>query len=536
MPKSQTSVKDKDIINKINRLKKSGQFNMAVELCRSVLETDPLNADLHIKLGDLYLEWHLDIYQHRQYLDEAVTEFQMALETYLKSSSLHYKIALAFYYKGEFDKAAKRLKTALEIDDKFYEAYYLSAKILTKKGQFSEALELLENAIKYGGLMAARAHYLYAVLFRYRSGKDMGLKFKAFYHFCAAALKLIFDKQALGSIKRTISYVRFIPILTKGYFLEKSGKFDDAIELYLKGIEKAPRFLFFYVVLGDIYRQTGRFFDAVNEYRMAVWVDSANPIGYRSLCALYEEAGDYDSAINVYKKLINLQPTDATYYSNLGNLFYLKGEPQFAVSCYQTAITLNPNKNWTSIVAQTLGFILQESRENYDAAIAAYQTAGILNPNDIDVYISLGSAFYEKGDYGNALTVYRSALEIVPDNARIHCNLAYLLWGKGHIDEAVKEYETSIKIDPEYDIAYNNLGVIYLDDLGKVKEAVEMFEKAVKYNPNYALANYNLARATAIKGDKVTAAKLYRSALELNSFSGELDNNEIKLRIDDLFN
>lgn len=536
MQKSETSVKDKEIINKINRLKKSGKFDKAIEFCRSVLEKDPSNADLHIKLGDLYLEWHLDIYQHRQYLDEAVTEFQMALETYLKSAPLHYKIALAFYYKGEFDKASKRLKTALELDNKFYEAYYLSAKILTKKGQFTEALELLEKAIKCGGIKAARAHYLYAVLYRYRSGRDLGLKFKSFYHFCAAALKLIYDKQALDAIKRSISYAKFIPILTKGYFLEKSGKFDEAIALYLKGIEKAPRFLFFYIVLGDVYRQTGRFYDAVNEYRMAVWVDSSNPVGYRSLCALYEEAGDYDSAINVYKKLINLQPTDATYYSNLGNLFYLKGEPQFAVSCYQTAITLNPNKNWTSIVAQTLGFILQESRENYDAAIAAYQTAGILNPNDIDVYISLGSAFYEKGDYGNALTVYRSALEIAPENARIHCNLAYLLWGKGYLDEAIKEYETSIRIDPEYDIAYNNIGVIYLDDLGRVKEAIEMFEKAVKYNPNYALANYNLARATALKGDKVTAAKLYRSALELNIFSGELDSNEIKLRIDELFN
>ena len=54
-------------------------------------------------------------------------------------------------------------------------------------------------------------------------------------------------------------------------------------------------------------------------------------------------------------------------------------------------------------------------------------------------------------------------------------------WGKGDIDEAIKEYELSIKYDSTYDIAYNNLGVIYLDDLGRVQQAAELFEKAIKY-------------------------------------------------------
>jgi tetratricopeptide (TPR) repeat protein len=61
-----------------------------------------------------------------------------------------------------------------------------------------------------------------------------------------------------------------------------------------------------------------------------------------------------------------------------------------------------------------MGFVYQENKSDPDAAISAYQTAYVLTPEDIDIYVNLGSAFYDKEDYGNALAVYRQALE--PNN------------------------------------------------------------------------------------------------------------------------
>ena len=72
----------------------------------------------------------------------------------------------------------------------------------------------------------------------------------------------------------------------------------------------------------------------------------------------------------------------------------------------------------------------------------------------MEIYINLGSAYYDKGDFDNALTVYRKALELEPTNPQIHCNLGYLHWGKGDIDDAIKEYELSIRYNSDYDIAY----------------------------------------------------------------------------------
>lgn len=524
-----------EIRTKIDKMFKGGQIKKAVELCQSALKTDPTNADLHIRLGDLYLEWHLDIHQAKQYIDEAITEYQRAMESNLDSSLIHYKIGVALYYKGELDKALSHFNLCLEYDPKMSAAHFMIARTLTKKSAFTEAFTHIEKSLNTNQFNC-RAYYLKYLLLNYKSSKTFKSKFSANLNFMFFALTLAFDREAKREFFTKLSYIKYIPLFIKGYYLEKTRNMYRAIDLYSQAIDNTPRFLPLYILLGDVYRSIGKVSDAINEYRMALWLDPYNVTAYKSLCGIYEEQGDYDNAIEMYQKLIEIHPNDAVYYSNLANLLYLKGKFDAAISCYQTAVTLNPNRNWTSVIAQTLGYIFHESKENYDAAISAYQNASLLNPYDIDIYISLGSAFYDKGDYQNALTVYRTALEIDPNNARIHCNLGYLLWGKGLIDESIKEYELAIKLDPTYDIAYNNLGVIYLDDLGYVQKSIEMFQHAIDNNPNYALAQYNIGRALAITGNSVEAAKYYQIALDLNSYTNELDNNEIKSRIDNLFN
>ena len=76
----------KELDKKINKEYKVGNVKSAIELCQIGLQEDPTNADLHVRLGDLYLAWHLDIYNSCQYIDEAITEYQIALETYIDSA------------------------------------------------------------------------------------------------------------------------------------------------------------------------------------------------------------------------------------------------------------------------------------------------------------------------------------------------------------------------------------------------------------------------------------------------------------------
>ena len=40
-----------------------------IERCRLDLQKDPTNPALHVRLGDLYVKWHLDIFNAGQYID-----------------------------------------------------------------------------------------------------------------------------------------------------------------------------------------------------------------------------------------------------------------------------------------------------------------------------------------------------------------------------------------------------------------------------------------------------------------------------------
>lgn len=522
-------------LKKINKIYRKGDVQKAIELCQIGLQNDPTNANLHVRLGDLYLAWHLDIYNSFQYVDEAITEYQRALETYMDSAEIYFKIGQAQFFKGDLDKAVNYLNTALKKDEKYSKAYYLLAETYTKKARFSDAISYAKKSIKLKPFKNSCAHFLLYNLYKLSSFRDFKISLKSKFELILSFLTLPFDNQAIKNVVRGMSYLKFFPILMKGYYQIQTRGLSNAVDIYVQAIEEAPGFVPLYCLLGDIYRSMGQYDDAITEYKAAIWLDSLNIPAYRHLCQTYEEQGDYDSAIEIYQKLITILPNIPEFHSNLANIYYLKGEINDAISHYQAAITLNPNRQWTSVISQTLGYVHQQSGKDLDAAISAYQSAYLLTPEDIDIYINLGSAFYDKEDYDNALTVYRSALELDPANAKIHCNLGFLHWGKGDTDEAIKEYELAIEYDKTYDIAYNNLGVIYLDDLGRVQQAIELFTRAVEYNPNYALAHFNLARAITIKGDKIEAAKLYQIAQDINKVTNELDPKDITDKINDLF-
>ena len=525
----------KTIENENEKIINKSKVYAQIERCKLDLQKDPTNPLLHVRMGDLYLRRHLDIYNAEQFIDEAITEYQLAMESLLDSYEIYYKLGRAFYYKGDLDKAINYFTTSLEKKNNYYDAYYMLAETFVKKAHFTDAIDAAQAAIECSALRSSSAHYLLYKLYDASSFKNIKTKCRALWEKIQSIVLIPFDKTAISNIVSNLSYLRFLPLFLYGFYAIQIKNYGLAVDIYKSAIEIAPGFAPLYCVLGDIYLSTGYFEDAITEYKMAIWLDSFNIAAYRHLCRAYEEQGDYNQAIDIYNKLIAMAPNLPDLYSNLANIYYIKGEFDLAISNYQTAITLNPNPSWTSIIAQTMGFVYQENKSDPDAAISAYQTAYVLTPEDIDIYVNLGSAFYDKEDYNNALQIYRQALEFQPHNAKIHCNLGFLYWGKGDTEEAMKSYELAIKYNDSYDIAYNNLGVIYLDDLGRVKKSIELFKKAVETNPNYALAHFNLARAISIVGDKVEAAKLYQMAQDINKITMEIDPRDIAEKISELF-
>ena len=78
-----------------------------------------------------------------------------------------------------------------------------------------------------------------------------------------AVITLPFDKDAIKKVIESLTYIKFIPILFKGYLQVQTQGLDDALDVYINAIEKAPGFVPLYCLLGDIYSSLGRFEDAI---------------------------------------------------------------------------------------------------------------------------------------------------------------------------------------------------------------------------------------------------------------------------------
>ena len=137
----------KTIAEEDNHMRTKNKMFDKIEKCKTALKNDPTNPQLHVNMGDLYLQWHLDIFNAGQYIDEAITEYQLAMESLIDSYVIYYKLGVAFFYKGELDKAIKYLTTAIEKKNNYYEAYYMLSEVFVKKAHFTDAIDAAEAAV-----------------------------------------------------------------------------------------------------------------------------------------------------------------------------------------------------------------------------------------------------------------------------------------------------------------------------------------------------------------------------------------------------
>ena len=159
----------------------------------------------------------------------------------------------------------------------------------------------------------------------------------------------------------------------------------------------------------------------------------------------------------------------------------------------------------------------------------------VLDPNNIDIQLSLGDLYMAENDLDKAIKTYCDAITTDPLNYLSYAKAGLALWEKDYLEESVVAFHKSIELNPDFEIAQNNLGVVYLDGFGDPKESLDYFKTAININPNYTLAYFNLARAYQAMGDKPLAAEYYQMTLDLNKITEELSAKDIRKRLYDLF-
>jgi tetratricopeptide (TPR) repeat protein len=313
---------------------------------------------------------------------------------------------------------------------------------------------------------------------------------------------------------------------------------ETALDCYQKALNAAPASRDLLIKLATI---TQTFFpenvdDAIDYYNRLLEIEADNAQIYYELGHLYLKKEDKVHALVAFKLALEKDSENPFYNNSLAYAFVQAELYDDAIEYYQKAIKLNPDKEWTAIVCQALGAIYSQIKDNAEAAIASFQAGIILDPENSDIYLSLGDVYMAQGDLDAAIKSYCDSISVNSEDFRAYSKAGIALWEKDYMEEAIVAYHRAIDLNPEYDIAQNNLGVIYLDGIGAPDESLGYFKTAIDLNPNYTLAYFNAGRASQLIGEFEEAARYYQMALDLNRLTEELDEDDIKDRLYGLFN
>ena len=528
----------------------------------------------------------LAVEAHQRYLLKATNEdLTTAINCYIETikedpdqTSAYYRLATLLHKNGQIgvESAIEQCKKAVKINPNDANAHMYLGYFLSLNSEFDKAKEEFKIAIKLKP-SASRTRLVLALtcLEKIKNStekKTVNDFTNALYYGITGTLMSLFDKASIKMLLRNITDdINFTKYKAVGEFFEKINSEKKAYDVYLNAVDNSKKSISLYERMARIAIKKNRFdiaFDCLNN---VVILSDNDPMKVVNIIEFVEQYQNdkIDELIDFYTILANKYPELSKCYYELGHLYLKKDEkinalsafklalkydennPYYqnslayayvqleqydsAIELYKKALEANPNDEWTSVVAQALAAIYHQIKGNSEAAISMLQNSLLLTKNKSQIHEAIADIYYDIENLDNAIEYYNLALNEDLDNPKIYSRLAMAYWEKDCIEKAIIFYSKAIELDSSYDIAYNNLGVVFLDGLGDANRAAEYFKTAIEINPEYVLAHFNLARSHEILNEKITAAKQYQKTLNQKKKKNELDNKIIEERLYKLF-
>ncbi len=128
-------------------------------------------------------------------------------------------------------------------------------------------------------------------------------------------------------------------------------------------------------------------------------------------------------------------------------------------------------------------------------------------------------AFYARAVEKNpakAIGYMKTLIALYPDDSATHVNLGRTYQQTGRVPEALAEYREAIRIDPKFILAYANVGVTYLYQMGDVSSALPVCGRILELDPGNAWAQDCLGMSYFAKNELPQAQAAFEKAVAAN--------------------
>lgn len=133
-----------------------------------------------------------------------------------------------------------------------------------------------------------------------------------------------------------------------GVILKTLKRFDEALSVYRKAIEIAPKNATLFNNIANVFKELDAFKDAEAAYIQAITLNPAYANAHHNLGKLYKEFNLYEKAEYSYREALRYEPGSIEAQANLGYLLLSEGRFEEGWPLYETRYDLSLNPTFAS--------------------------------------------------------------------------------------------------------------------------------------------------------------------------------------------
>src|ERR1700737_2477553 len=302
---------------------------------RSVTEQSPTADPAYAEAGQL---------SEQGKFDEAIAKLEELNAKQPPPKGLAHELGVAYYKKGDYQKAVSALKKAIEENTADNEAVQLMGLSYYLAGHPADAIAPLERVQTWFPSANVDASYILGIC--YIQTKNYPEARKAF----AKMFGVPGDSAA--------SY-----LFTARMLLRQD--FGPIAEQYAKkAVELDPKLPLAHLLLGELYLYKSRVPEAIEQFQKELELNPGEAAVYYKLADGYIRLQKYEEAEKLLQRSIWLDATSTGTYILMGKVLQKKGETALAVRALQRALAMDPN---TPITHHLLGQAYRELGRSDDA-------------------------------------------------------------------------------------------------------------------------------------------------------------------------
>lgn len=177
------------------------------------------------------------------------------------------------------------------------------------------------------------------------------------------------------------------------------------------------------LLLGNGYYLQGKIVKSIEMFNRAITLNPEYPYAYYYIGIAEYRSAHIKKAITALTKVTTLAPSMVMAYYWLGIAYFHCGQYAEARKAFETLL----EKNHESHIAHYHTAVICMSQRDYEAACAHLETLVKLGSEDPQVYLRLGTCYFQKHKTSEAINAYRAGLKVNPDNALLNEALTELV-------------------------------------------------------------------------------------------------------------